>query len=314
VSLPGGWAPGDFAVMWGYCDQYTSSNTIETANPDGWTEFAALDSAAAFLRCWWRFLQAGDTNPTIDVGGSGSWGTESSAGAILLYRNIDPLTPLDGVAPVINAGTGSPITTAGVTTQTQNAIVLTLSGRGDDEAHSGQSYGGSSADVYERLDAGTTAGDDSQLCAWEKTLVSPGASGTASATTSASDPYIAVTFALRVVNDFVPPYGTWTVPASDFAICSGSSVALTVTAGDADSGVAGVQFKNVTAGVDIGAEDTSSPYSVTWDTSTVEDGVYQLGATIRDDGPQSMKTTLYRWVEVANRADVADPSGGVRFP
>ena len=40
---------------------------------------------------------------------------------------------------------------------------------------------------------------------------------------------------------------------------------MTATASD-DVGVAGVQFR--LDGADLGAEDTSAPYSVNWDTTT----------------------------------------------
>jgi hypothetical protein len=45
-------------------------------------------------------------------------------------------------------------------------------------------------------------------------------------------------------------------------------------------GVAGVQFN--LDGNDLGAEDTSSPYSMSWDTALFPDGPHKLTAVARD--------------------------------
>src|SRR5206468_10055664 len=44
--------------------------------------------------------------------------------------------------------------------------------------------------------------------------------------------------------------------------------------------VAGVQFR--LDGVNLGAEDTSAPYSVSWDTTTTSNGFHTLTAVARD--------------------------------
>ena len=60
----------------------------------------------------------------------------------------------------------------------------------------------------------------------------------------------------------------------------GSSVAVTSNSADGGSGVANAQFQRSPAGAgtwtNIGAADTSSPYSVNWDTTAVADGLYDL--------------------------------------
>ena len=57
------------------------------------------------------------------------------------------------------------------------------------------------------------------------------------------------------------------------------TVAVTATATD-DVGVAGVQFR--LDGADLGAEDTSAPYSVNWDTTAAAAGAHTLSAIARD--------------------------------
>jgi type VI protein secretion system component Hcp len=69
---------------------------------------------------------------------------------------------------------------------------------------------------------------------------------------------------------------------------SGASVSgtITVSATASDNvGVAGVQFK--LDGVNLGAEDTSAPYSVTWDTTSFPNGSHGLTALARDTANNS---------------------------
>lgn len=79
-------------------------------------------------------------------------------------------------------------------------------------------------------------------------------------------------------SDTTPPTVSLTVP-SDSDTVSGASVTLTATASD-DTEVAGVQF--AVDGTDVGLEDTSSPYSITWDSTTVLDGSRSITATAID--------------------------------
>jgi Bacterial Ig domain len=73
---------------------------------------------------------------------------------------------------------------------------------------------------------------------------------------------------------------------------------VTVAANAADNvGVAGVQFKR--NGVNIGAEDTAVPYSVSWNTTTAAAGSHSLTAVARDAAGNT-KTSAGVTVTVAN--------------
>src|SRR5581483_458180 len=78
--------------------------------------------------------------------------------------------------------------------------------------------------------------------------------------------------------DITPPAVTITAP-QDRDIVSGT-ITVSADASDPDDPVAGVQFK--LDGVNLGAEDTTLPYQVTWDTTAVTDGSHALTATARD--------------------------------
>src|SRR2546427_5863035 len=77
--------------------------------------------------------------------------------------------------------------------------------------------------------------------------------------------------------DTTPPTVSITSPTG------GSTVSATITVSGTASdnvGVAGVQFK--LDGANLGAEDTASPYSVSWNTTTATNGSHTLTAVARD--------------------------------
>ena len=77
--------------------------------------------------------------------------------------------------------------------------------------------------------------------------------------------------------DMTPPAVSLTAPAAG-ATVSGS-VPVSATASD-NVGVVGVQFK--LDGANLGAEQTSSPYSVSWNTASATNGTHNLTAVARD--------------------------------
>ena len=82
---------------------------------------------------------------------------------------------------------------------------------------------------------------------------------------------------VTVSNDTAPPTVAITSPGPG-ANVSGT---ITVSASATDNvAVAGVQFK--LDGANLGTEDTASPYSVSWDTTTAADGSHTLSAVARD--------------------------------
>ena len=63
------------------------------------------------------------------------------------------------------------------------------------------------------------------------------------------------------------------------SVVAGSAVTVSASASD-NVGVTGVQFK--LDGANLGAEDTSAPYSISWDTTGVANGPHTLTAVARD--------------------------------
>ncbi len=92
------------------------------------------------------------------------------------------------------------------------------------------------------------------------------------------------------------------------ATVSGSAVAVTASASD-NVGVAGVQFK--LDGVNLGAEDTATPYSITWDSTTATNGSHTFTAVARD---AAGNTTTSAGVTVTVFNDTTAPTVSMTAP
>ena len=115
--------------------------------------------------------------------------------------------------------------------------------------------------------------------------------------TSTSAP-IGITVALA---DTQAPTVAISAPATGATIAGTST--LTAAASD-NVGVVGVQFR--LDGANVGAEDTTSPYSLSWNSTTVPNGTHSLTAVARD---QAGNTTTSGAVAVTvNNADTTPPT------
>src|SRR5207302_1674987 len=82
---------------------------------------------------------------------------------------------------------------------------------------------------------------------------------------------------VTVFNDTTPPTVSISSPASGTTV--GATISVTASASD-NVGVVGVQF--LLDGANLGAEDTSAPYSVSWNTTTASNASHTLTAVARD--------------------------------
>jgi len=106
---------------------------------------------------------------------------------------------------------------------------------------------------------------------------------------NATDFFIVVdAFDVAVINDTTTPTVGMTSPASGATV--NGTISVTANASD-NVGVAGVQFQF--DGANLGAEDTTAPYSVSWDTTTASNGSHSLTAIARDAaGNRSTSTAV----------------------
>ena len=102
-----------------------------------------------------------------------------------------------------------------------------------------------------------------------------------------------------------PPTVSITAPSSG-ATVSGNAVTVSANASD-DIGVASVQFQ--LDGVNLGAADTTMPYSITWDTTTATNGPHTLTAIATDTTGQTT-TSAPVTVTVDNGGSPPGPGPG----
>ena len=85
--------------------------------------------------------------------------------------------------------------------------------------------------------------------------------------------------------DTTPPTGSVTAPTSGAAVKA--TVTVTSDSADAGTGVASAQFQTSPAGAgtwtNLGAADTTSPYSASWNTTTFSAGLYDLRVITTDN-------------------------------
>jgi hypothetical protein len=174
------------------------------------------------------------------------------------------VTTQDGTAPVITAVAASSITKSGA------AITWTTNEPSDSQVDYGPTtaYGTSTAVASSLVTSHSTTLSGLQEATLYHFRVR--SRDTAGNLRISSD----FTFTTK---DVTAPTVSITSPAA--AAVLSSTVTVTATASD-NVGVAGVQFK--VDGASVGAEDTTAPYSVAWNTTTTANGLHTLTAVARD--------------------------------
>ena len=138
--------------------------------------------------------------------------------------------------------------------------------------------------VQFKLDGANLGAEDPATAyslSWNTTTVATGSHTlTAVARDAAGNTTTAATVTVTVTTsaDTTAPTASITAPANG-ATVSGTSVSLSATAAD-NVGVVGVQFK--VDGANLGTEDTATPYTKTWDSTTVSNGTHTLTVVARD--------------------------------
>jgi hypothetical protein len=194
--------------------------------------------------------------------------------------------PADTTPPTISGVSAAVVTATGAT------ILWTTSEPGDSQVDYGTStaYGSASAlDVSLVTAHSQTLSGLSPDTVYHYRVKSRDAAGNLALSND-------FTFTTLAAPDLTPPSVAITVPLAG-ATVSGT---LTVSANASDDrGVAGVRFR--LDGADLGAEDLTAPYAVTWNTTTSANGAHVITATARDAAGNTATATVD--VTVANDPD-----------
>jgi len=206
ATLPTSWEAGQFAVLVAYTDIGTISNGTSswvalTGSPFG--------SNTPKMYIWYKFLAVGEAAPTLTV--AGHVASESAVAAIITYTGVDGSAPISKIGAATSS-TGTPMTAGAVTTDWANEMLLGIAGRGDNDASSAETFGGSGTGVVERVEAGTNSGDDSLITIYDKTLAAAGTTGAGSVDSANTDPWISLIVTLKPEQENLRTFlsgGTW---------------------------------------------------------------------------------------------------------
>ncbi len=160
---------------------------------------------------------------------------------------------------------------------------------------------------YPDLDSGNFRSDGGSATVGIKDIGTQGARRLLVSLNNSSSPYVGSGRAIRLARDPFAPTVSITDPA-DGAIVSGA-ISLAAAASD-NIGVVGVQF--LLDGVNLGAEDTTAPYTISWDTTAASNGFHTLTARARDAAGNTASTAVT--VTVNNVPDTTDPTVSITAP
>lgn len=129
VAIPAGIHNDDILIAF----IHTRDNTDSTM-PAGWTsKIQGNGNSNNRLEVFWKRVNGTESNPTISHSGSG--GNDAGIARICAFRGIetygDPFDSL-GVIQSNTAGESSPISTAGITTSVDGALIMHIFGSQDD--------------------------------------------------------------------------------------------------------------------------------------------------------------------------------------
>jgi uncharacterized delta-60 repeat protein len=164
------------------------------------------------------------------------------------------------------------------------------------------------AGVQFKLDGANLGAEDTSApysISWDTRTVANGSHTLSATARDTAGSQSTATINVTVNNDLIPPTVSITSPANSSRV----SGTITINASASDNeGVAGVQFK--IDGVNLGAEDTTAPYSVSWDTRTAAHGTHTISATARDTAGNLATATITVTVDQPPTVSIKNPSDG----
>ena len=250
----------------------------------------AEDTTSPYAASWSTTATSNGAHTLTAVARDAAGNTATSAGVSVTVNNPDTTPPAVSVtAPASGA------TVVGTVTVTGNAT--------DNVGVVGVQF---------RLDGNPLGAEDTSSpwsVSWDSTAAANGPHTlTAVARDAAGNTTTSAAISVTVNNpDVTPPTVSITAPLDGAVVLL--SVSVTASATD-NRGVTGVQFK--LDGANLGAEDTSAPYAIIWDTLTIPNGAHTLTAVARDAAGNTT-TAVTVTVTVNNDRTPPSPPSNVRL-
>ena len=237
----------------------------------------------------WNSTTASNGSPSLTAVARDAAGNTTTATAVTVTVNNDTTPPTVSMTAPANGATVSGTTVTVSATASDNVAVTGVQFKLD-----GANLGAEVTTVpYQYI--------------WDSKTASNGShSLTAVARDAAGNTTTATAVTVTVNNDTTPPTVSMTAPANA-ATVGGATVAVSATAAD-NVAVAGVQF--TLDGANLGAEDTVSPFTVTWNATALTNGSsHSLGAVARDAAGNTTTATA-----VTVTVDNAPPTVSMTAP
>ncbi len=250
----------------------------------------AEDTASPYTTSWNTLMAANGTHTLTAVARDAAGNTTTSASVTVTVNNPDTTAPTVSLTAPASGATVQ--ATVSVTASASDNIGI--------------------AGVQFRLDGAVLGPEDTTSpysTSWNTLSAANGTHTlTAVARDAAGNTTTSASVQVTVNNpDTTPPAVSLTAPGPGWTV--GGMVSVTASATD-DVGVAGVQFR--LDGADLSAEDTASPYSVSWNTVGVANGSHTLTAVARDAAGNT--TTSASVTVTVNNPDTTAPSVSLTAP
>ncbi len=259
----------------------------------------AQDTSAPYAVSW-NTAGAANGSHTLTAVARDAAGNVTTSSAVTVTVNNAP--PPDTTPPSVSV-------TSPTSGQTVQGTVAVSASASDNVGVAGVQF---------RLDGASLGAEDTSSpysVSWNTTGVANGSHAlTAVARDAAGNVTNSATVTVTVNNapppDTTPPTVNVTSPGSGTTV----SGTISVTASASDNvGVVGVQFR--LDGVNGGSEDTSAPYSVSWNTATASNGSHTITAVARDAaGNQTTSAPVTVTVSNGPPPDTTPPSVGITSP
>jgi hypothetical protein len=227
----------------------------------------AEDTATPYTTTW-NTTTASNGTHTLTARARDAAGNSTSASVTVTVSNPDTTPPTVSITAPASAATVAGTVTISATASDNNGV----------------------AGVQFQVDGTNLGAEDTASpysASWNTTTVANGSHTLSAIARDAAGNKTTASVTVTVNNDTTPPTISITSPASAATVAG----TITVSANAADNvGVAGVQFQ--LDGANLGAEDTASPYTTNWNTTTAANGSHTLSAIARDAAGNKSTATV----------------------
>jgi hypothetical protein len=262
----------------------------------------AADTSAPYSVSWNTATAANGSHTLTAVARDGLLGlTFTSASVTVTVNNAPPPPPPDTTPPAVSITSPASGATVSSTTVVTASASDNVGVVGVQFTIDGANLGAEDTTVPYAVSWNTTGAANGS-----HTIAAIARDAAGNSTRSAT---VTVTVNNAPPADTTPPTVSITSPANGATV--NGTVSVSANASD-NVGVVGVQFQ--LDGANLGAQDTSAPYSVSWNTTTASNGSHTLTATARDAAGNQTSAQVTVTVSNGPPPDTTPPTVSITSP